>query len=259
MDGGLTSRLEPIPVLLYHKIAGDAGDRFAVPPALFREHVKVIASSGRVPRTISALATSMRGMCASSVRLVAITFDDGFEDTPLAVSELAEHGLRATVYVTTGMLDRVGLLSTSHLRALGEMKHAVELGAHSVSHPHLDAVSLTDVRREVLGSKRRLETILERPVDTFAYPHGSYDATVRAAVIDAGYGSAAAVKNAISHRLDDPWAIARYTVTSATTPGRLADILDGRGAPLAWRRERVRTRSARVARRVRRRIAQVAR
>ena len=98
---------------------------------------------------------------------------------------------------------------------------------------------------------------MNRTVDTFAYPHGSYDETVRAAVIDAGYRSAAAVKNAISHPGDDPWAIARYTVTSATTPEHLVDVLEGHGAPLAWRRERLRTRAARTARKLRWRIAQV--
>jgi hypothetical protein len=74
-------------------------------------------------------------------------------------------------------------------------------------------------------------------------------------VIEAGYHSAAAVKNAISHPGDDPWAIARYTIESTTSPERVAAILDGQAAPLAWRRERVRTRAARTARRVRQRLA----
>jgi peptidoglycan/xylan/chitin deacetylase (PgdA/CDA1 family) len=257
MNDETSSRLQPIPVLLYHKIAADARDRFAVSPALFREHVKVIGASGRVPTTISELAARLRGGGTSSVRLVGITIDDGFEDTPLAVRELAEHGLCVTVFVTSGMLGRAGQLSISQLRALGEMESVVELGGHSVSHPHLDAMFLTDVRREVRESKRHLEALLERPVDSFAYPHGSYDASVRAAVIDAGYRSAAAVKNALSHTRDDPWGIARCTITGTTSPQRLAEILAGRGAPLAWRRERIRTRAARTGRRVRRRIAEV--
>ena len=256
MTGAVTPSVDPIPVLLYHRIADDPGDRFAVPPSLFREHIEVIAACGRAPTTISELATSMRGGSPSLVRPVAITIDDGFEETPLVVRELSQRGLPVTLYVTTGTLDRPGLLSTSQLRAIGDMGSTVELGAHSVSHPHLDSVALADARREVSESKRRLETLLERSVDTFAYPHGSYDASVRAAVIDAGYGSAAAVKNAFSHDRDDPWAIARCTITAATSPERVAEILEGRGAPLAWRRDRVRTRAARTARRIRRRVTE---
>jgi hypothetical protein len=92
------------------------------------------------------------------------------------------------------------------------------------------------------------------PIDSFAYPYGAYDARVRGAVIAAGYRSAAAVKNAVSHRDDDPFAIARWTVTSATPAKRLADVLDGRGVPLGWTRERLRTRAYRTARRQRRRL-----
>jgi peptidoglycan/xylan/chitin deacetylase (PgdA/CDA1 family)/GT2 family glycosyltransferase len=250
---------ESIPVLLYHRIGAAEDDRFAVAPEQFSEQVRLIAASGRTPVTIGELADGIQGRRPLPARPVAVTIDDAYEDTPRAVAESLDHDLAVTVYVATGTLDRPGMLSTSQLRALATMGPKVELGAHSESHPHLDALRPADVRRELVASKRSVEKVINRPVETFAYPHGSYDASVRAAVIDAGYRSAAAVKNAISHPGDDPWAIARYTVTSATTPERLADILEGRGAPLAWRQERVRTRAARTARRVRRRIAQVGR
>jgi hypothetical protein len=95
------------------------------------------------------------------------------------------------------------------------------------------------------------------PVRSFAYPHGAYDERTRKAVVDAGYGSAAAVKNAISHADDDPFAIARWTVTAGTPAARIAAVLEGEGVPRAWVRERLRTRAYRGARRRRRRIAVV--
>lgn len=250
---------EPIPVLLYHRIGAAEGDPFAVAPEQFSEQVRLIAASGRTPVTIGELAEGIQGRGPLPARPVALTIDDAYEDTPRAVAESLANDLPVTVYVTTGTLDRPGMLSTPQLRALAGIGPKVELGAHSESHPHLDSLPPADVRQELLASKRSLEQVVNRPVETFAYPHGAYDESVRAAVIDAGYRSATAVKNAISHPGDDPWAIARYTVTSATTPERLADILEGRGAPLAWRRERLRTRAARTARRVRRRIARVGR
>jgi peptidoglycan/xylan/chitin deacetylase (PgdA/CDA1 family)/GT2 family glycosyltransferase len=256
---GDASAPSPIPVLLYHRIAAADDDRFAVTPERFSQHVRLIAASGRTPVTIGELADGIQGKRPLPARPVAVTIDDAYEDTPRAVAESVANGLSVTVYVTTGTLDRPGMLSTSQLRALAAMGPKVELGAHSDSHAHLDALEQAEVRRELRTSKRHLEQLMRRPVETFAYPHGSYDDAVRAAVIDAGYRSATAVKNAISHPDDDPWAIARYTVTSATTMGRLADILDGRSAPLAWRRERLRTWAARTARRLRRRVAQAGR
>ena len=115
---------------------------------------------------------------------------------------------------------------------------------------------LTEVElyMELMGSMRWLERVTNRPVYSFAYPHGAYDHHVRAAVICTGYRSAAAVKNALSHHGDDPYAIARFTVNANTTDQQLAEVLDGKGIPLAWRRERMRTRAHRILRRCKRRL-----
>jgi hypothetical protein len=73
-------------------------------------------------------------------------------------------------------------------------------------------------------------------------------------VIAAGFRSAAAVKNAVSHPGDDPMAIARWTVTEGTPAARIAEVLEGTGVPLAWTHERPRTRAYRAVRRRRRRL-----
>jgi hypothetical protein len=64
-----------------------------------------------------------------------------------------------------------------------------------------------------------------------------------------GYASAAAVKNALSHARDDPYALARVTITQDTTEGQLGELLAGRGAPIGWSRERLRTKAFRAYRR----------
>jgi peptidoglycan/xylan/chitin deacetylase (PgdA/CDA1 family) len=51
----------------------------------------------------------------------------------------------------------------------------VELGAHTVNHPWLSALSLADQRREILDSKRVLEEQIGRSVTSFAYPYGTRD------------------------------------------------------------------------------------
>jgi peptidoglycan/xylan/chitin deacetylase (PgdA/CDA1 family) len=131
---------------------------------------------------------------------------------------------------------------------------AVEVGSHGVTHRALDELSGDEVAAEVAASKAKLEQLIPTRVDSFSYPHGALDRAVRTAVIAAGYRSAAAVKNAVSHRRDDPFAIARLTVTANTTPARLAEALEGRSVPVAWRRDRIRTRAYRALRSHRRRL-----
>lgn len=249
-----------IPVLLYHSVADapPAGQRqeFTVTPARFAEHVALIAASGRAAMTISELAGALSGQRAFPEHPVAVTFDDGFDDTPAAVARLRAAGISSTVYVTTGNVGTPRGISPAGLAALVES--GAELGAHTVSHPHLDELPARVAAAEIRDSRRQLEEHLGSSVATFAYPHGDHGRRVRAAVIAAGYSSAAAVKNALSHRGDDPFAIARWTVMHDTSTEQVARILAGEGAPLAWPGERYRTWAYREARRMRRRLHAIA-
>ena len=144
------------------------------------------------------------------------------------------------MYVTTGRLGEGRRIARSQVVELAQAADDIELGAHTVTHPHLDEISNGDARREIIECRAQLEELIGRAVPSFAYPHGSYSANVRRLVVDAGYESAAAIKNALSHPQDDPWAIARWTVRRTTTVDELAAVLRG-DAPLAWKHERFRT------------------
>jgi peptidoglycan/xylan/chitin deacetylase (PgdA/CDA1 family) len=243
-----------VPILLYHRVSDQPDDPFAVSPGRFGEHVAAIIDSGRTSLTMTEVAECLRGARAWPPRPVAITFDDGYADTPAAISALHDADLRATVYVSTGTVGVDDGLSSHQLRGLAELEGVVELGAHTVSHPRLDEINAEQARQEIADSKRSLESIIGKPIQTFAYPHGAYDSRARALVIDAGFQSAAAVKNALSHDRDDPWAVARWTVMKTTEPEQVRAFLDGRDARLAWSGERLRTRVFRLARRAHRRV-----
>jgi peptidoglycan/xylan/chitin deacetylase (PgdA/CDA1 family) len=244
---------ETIPVLLYHSVpqADAAAEGLAVPRELFRAHLEVIAAAGRTPIGVGDLAAALRGEHPLPARPVTITFDDAYEDTPTAVELVLSYGLSASVFVTTGQVDRTAMIRRDQLEALASESDRIELGAHTVSHPFLDELDLAQVEWEVRESKCSLEETIGRRVSTFAYPFGAHDRAVRAAVVDAGFSAAAAVKNALSHPEDDPFAIARWTVSAGTTPKQIARVLDGGGAPRAWQRERLRTRGYRALRRLR--------
>lgn len=245
-----------IPVLLYHSVSDRPAERiaeFSLSVDEFRRQVEAIAASGREALPVSALAERLAaGDRASTENLVCVTFDDGWADHLAAAETLAAAGIPATVYVTSGFLDQADMLSHDGLRELAAIP-GIEIGAHSVSHPRLDELSRTSIEYEVRASKTALEDELSFGVNTFAYPHGAYDRRVRETVIEAGFASATAVKNALSHAADDRFAIARWSVLRRHGLGTLSDVLDGTGAPLAWRGERLRTRGHRAYRRLRRR------
>jgi peptidoglycan/xylan/chitin deacetylase (PgdA/CDA1 family) len=244
----------PLPVLVYHSVRAtppEGLDRWTVTPAGFTRQLDAVVASGREPLTVGELAGGLRGDVPLPPRAVALTFDDGFADNAEAIAELLGRGLRATLYVTTGFIGRPGMLSQAGLRDLATLE-GLQLGAHSVTHPRLDELPAGEAAAEIGASCATLEDVIGRQVTTFAYPHGNHHRGVRAAVIDAGLDSAAAVKNAFSHPADDPFAIARWIVEADTPIARVEQVLDGEGLPLAWARERMRTRGFRAVRRARR-------
>lgn len=236
---------ERIPVLLYHAVTDDPPGwiaRFTVSPRAFGEQLAAIADSGRTPVTATQLVDGLAGRAVLPERPVVITIDDGFADLPaFTAPALADRGLTATAYLTTGALGPApepgNLLPPAPmmtLRQAAEVRDCgLEIGAHTVTHPQLDALGSAAVRRELAEPKARLEDELGTPVPAFAYPHGYSSPRVRRLVREAGYTSATAVRNALSSVRDEPYRIARLMLTNTHTAADVAGWMAGEGAPVA--------------------------
>jgi len=62
------------------------------------------------------------------------------------------------------------MMKSAELRALH--RNGMQIGAHTVSHPILTRLTKDDARAEIVGSRARLEELLDAPVKCFAYPNG---------------------------------------------------------------------------------------
>ena len=69
----------------------------------------------------------------------------------------------------------------------------VTIGAHGYYHNDLAKISIEDVKEELVNTKTYLETIIGKPVNSFAFPYGSYNADVVDAAKKAGYDKLLAV------------------------------------------------------------------
>lgn len=240
-----------IPVLLYHGVS-DSPDAWAVTWARLREHADVVIASGRTPVTVAEV--SRRLAAGEPVEgLVAVSFDDGEAAQLPAAEELSARGIPASVYVTVGYLGTSGYLDDAGLRDLAAVP-GVEVGSHSVRHVHLDVLGQADLQVQLRDSRAALEDRIGREVRGLAYPHGAHDRRVVDATAAAGYSSAAAVRNALSHDAEHPLSVSRLTITMDTPLSAVEAFVRGEGRR-GETRQRLRTRGFRVYRKVRHRLA----
>lgn len=119
----------------------------------------------------------------TSDRVVALTFDAGGDSAGLAsiLRTLADEGVPATFFLT-GEWAAANAAGVADVRAAG---HAT--GNHSVTHPHLPALSDAAIRDEVLGAQRLIEAAGGDPLPVFRFPFGDRDDRTIAAVNDLGF------------------------------------------------------------------------
>jgi peptidoglycan/xylan/chitin deacetylase (PgdA/CDA1 family) len=92
---------------------------------------------------------------------------------------------------------------------------AIELGAHTCTHPVLSTLPAERQREEVVGAKARLEEVSGRSVSSFAYPFGSardYDAATPGIVRAAGFARACINDPVPVRARADPFKLPRFVV-----------------------------------------------
>ena len=192
-------------MLCYHKIGtpppGSKLRELWVSPAKFRAQVKYLMDKGYKTLLFSDLLEAYRGGSPLPERAVLITFDDGYENNYLhAWPILRELGAKGNIFVVFSTIGKANLwhdpasepwVNMATLDQLKEMQASgvIEYGSHTMSHPHLSALTLDDAACEMAESKRQLEAALGKEMCAFAYPYGdgAYLPEVRARALAAGY------------------------------------------------------------------------
>jgi len=120
---------------------------------------------------------------------ILLFFDDGYKEDLIVADMLAERGLKATFAIP---LKNLGLLKNKVLK----LASVGEIASHGVS--HLNMVRLLETNpliayQELYYSRIYLEKLTMKPITTFVYPYGIYNAKLRNFVIKAGYRCARTV------------------------------------------------------------------
>ena len=116
-----------------------------------------------------------------------------FKASPPAVRDemLLQLAQKSSVPLTS---DDAGPMLEDEVRRLREFP-LIEIGAHTVHHPSLPALSPEDCHREVSESRSALERLTGQRVTSFAYPFGAMSSEAVDAVAAAGFEIAVTLGN----------------------------------------------------------------
>ncbi len=187
-----------LPILMYHSISDDPEPgvhpyyRVCTSPRRFTDQMQWLKDNGYQGVTLAAGLAWLNSqplpphLLTSSTKPVALTFDDGFRDFYTAAFPiLLQHGFRASMFLPTAFVgderrafrprgsSRLSTirdcLTWSEVREL----HAagIQFGSHTVNHPKLVDLALSEIESEISNSKSVIEHQLSASITTFAYPY----------------------------------------------------------------------------------------
>jgi peptidoglycan/xylan/chitin deacetylase (PgdA/CDA1 family) len=201
----------PVPILVYH----DLGTPPPTEPwpglytryPVFRREVRWLHERGYEAVTLDSLMRAWYHHGLLPRKPIVITFDNGYPpQVTFAPRVLGRFHWPAVLNEITE--DHLTDAQIRHVLRLGW-----EVDSHSLTHPNLTALDPSQLRAQVLDSRRFLRRTFHIPVNSFCYPSSEYDAAVIAAVRAAGYTNAVTEGNAYATR-SDPYLLPRFEMTA---------------------------------------------
>ena len=187
-----------LPILMYHQVLPkthpDFKKHIAVDPEVFRGQVKQLLEQGWKFMTVDEYFSHPEDKRPAKTAI--LTFDDlasSFVEYGLPVCN--ELNVRASLFPIQNMTfnrpyhnlskDGISPLNDSDIKMLSDA--GFEIGSHGQSHQNFRKISLTQVREEMGESKKWLEGVIGKKVNTICYPIGGVDRDIVDTAKDLGY------------------------------------------------------------------------
>jgi peptidoglycan/xylan/chitin deacetylase (PgdA/CDA1 family) len=221
-SGGVTA-----PILAYHVI-NQPPPQSALPPSLyvpaeqFTAQMQALKAAGWHVVTLDQVqANWTRGASLGSGQPIVISFDSGYASQYTnALPVLRRLGWVGVENLqVSGLSPADGGLSDAQVRGL--IGAGWELDAAGVTQSDLTVLDSSQLSSEVAGARQTLRSRYGAPVNWFSYPSGRYDATVVAAVRQAGYVGAMTTSAGWASGQADRFRLPRIQVVAGTSPSQL--------------------------------------
>ena len=165
-----------VPIFMYHHVSNlptrnlmDYG--LTVTTTNFDAQLTWLQRQGYHSITQTELFDSLYYGKALPTHPMILTFDDGYKDMYTdALPALLAHHYRGVFYIITGMIGG-NYMTWQQVRKLAQ--DGMQIASHTVHHVNVgQPPAWTSIQKELLDSKKTLESQLRQPIQFFCYPRG---------------------------------------------------------------------------------------
>lgn len=166
-----------LPIFMYHFILEDYGENLDtenfVKPSTLEEQLKYIKDNGYQTVFVNEIEN-----LANYKKPVALTFDDcGVYFYNNAFPLLKKYNQKASIYIICNYVNTRNYLTTEQIQEMAD-SGIISVQTHTLSHRELTSLSLEEMKKELVDSKKYLESTYNISVDTICYPIGKYNKNV---------------------------------------------------------------------------------
>jgi peptidoglycan/xylan/chitin deacetylase (PgdA/CDA1 family) len=177
-----------VPVICYHQIRdwrpkdSKTDKDYIIPPASFRDHIKMLADSGYHTILPDQLYNYLTKGTPLPSKPIMLTFDDtDLDQFEIARPELKKYGFKGVFFIMTVSLGRPHYMSSAQVKQLSDEGNVI--GAHTWDHhmvskyKHDPNPKKDDWVIQIEKPTKKLEEITGKKIDYFAYPFGIWNKT----------------------------------------------------------------------------------
>jgi peptidoglycan/xylan/chitin deacetylase (PgdA/CDA1 family) len=194
-DAATIMSRKQVPILCYHHIRNVSQQQlknvYEVSADEFRQQMKLLSDSGYHSITPDQLYNYLTTGAALPAKPVMLTFDDTDEEQfTIGKTEMDKYGFKGVYFIMNISIGRPRYMTKEMIKQLADEGHTI--CSHTYDHRRVDRykdqdtidyfggkkMKVNDWDFEITEPRKKLETIIGKPVDYFAYPYGIWKPSV---------------------------------------------------------------------------------
>ncbi len=207
-----------VSILCYHGISENS-EKYSLSKKSFEKQIEKISKHAEFISMEEAVGVLNGAKIKGPA--VLLTFDDGFANLMEIAPLIRKYDIKPAIFILsdpesankTELNNDEKLLTVEEIIALH--KNGWTIGCHSATHADFSILNQDEAKKQIIGSKLRIENKLGIKIDYFAYPKGIFNENTINIVKEGGYKAAfSALPGCITEK-SNRWILPRTVIDSS--------------------------------------------